>query len=191
MSRRAGARGSSAMAGVQPLAPRRKWRAITLSTLILAPSYWALLIGVVSVGARDRSSAPMAGPYIALGLAAIPFVFLALAFLSEHPRAASATFRAMALSLAVGIPVSALAADAVTGWVAGIGAGGIMAMRSDLEHSWKPRALAILIVSAYVFVLARTVGVAAALFAPVLPFTSIGVADHLTELRRERRARTS
>ena len=45
----------------------------------------------------------------------------------------------MALALAIGIPVSALAADAVTGFVAGIGAGGIVALRSDVERPWRAR----------------------------------------------------
>jgi hypothetical protein len=46
------------------------------------------------------------------------------------------------------------------------------------------------VVSAYVFILVRSATVMALLLAPVLPFTSIGVADHLSERRREREART-
>jgi hypothetical protein len=86
--------------------------------------------------------------------------------------------------------VSAFAGDAVTGFVAGVGAGGIVAMRADVAHSWKARAVAVLVVSAYVFILVRSATVMALLLAPVLPFTSIGVADHLSERRREREART-
>jgi len=41
-----------------------------------------------------------------------------------------------------------------------------------------------------VFILVRSTTVIALLLAPVLPFTSIGVADHLSERRREREART-
>jgi hypothetical protein len=168
-----------------PLPPRRKWRAITLATLLLVPAYWFILNGLVSSAAGVGRNA---GPLIAFGLAVVPFVFLVLAFLSEHPRAPGAVLRAMALALLVGIPVSALAADAVTGLVAGIGAGGVTALRADLAHDWKPRALAVLIVTAFVFVTLRTVSTVALVLAPALPFTAIGVADHLSEGRQERRA---
>jgi len=50
-------RRSAAMAGLDPLPPRRKWRAILLATLLLAPAYWALLAGVVSVAADAESVA--------------------------------------------------------------------------------------------------------------------------------------
>jgi hypothetical protein len=168
--------------GIVPLSPRRKWRAITLATLLLVPGYWFLLNGLVSAAAGGGRST---GPLVAFGLALVPFVFVVLAFLSEHPRAPGAVLRAMALALLVGIPVSALAADAVTGLVAGIGAGGIVALRADLAHDWKPRALAVLIVTAFVFVTLRTVSPVALLLAPALPFTAVGVADHLSERRRE------
>ena len=91
----------------------------------------------------------------------------------------------MLLTLLVGIPVSALAADAVTGFVAGIGAGGIAALRADLHHSWKTRALAVLSVSAFAYISVRSIGAAGLLLAPVLPFTALGVADHLSERKTE------
>jgi hypothetical protein len=177
-------RRSTAPAGMAPLHPRKKWRAITLATLLLIPGYWFMLNGLVSAAATG-SSGPSAAPLIAFGLALIPFVFMVLAFLSEHPRAPGAVLRAMGLALLVGIPISALAADAVTGLVAGVGAGGIAALRSDLDHDWKSRALAVLAVSAFVFVLLRVAFAPALLLAPALPFTAIGVADHLSERRRE------
>jgi hypothetical protein len=67
-------------------------------------------------------------------------------------------------------------------------AGGIVAMRADVAHSWRARAIAVLAASVYVFILIRSVAVIGLLLAPVLPFTSIGVADHLSERRREREA---
>lgn len=180
----------SPLAGASPLSPQRKWRAITLATLLFVPAYMSLLAGLVSVVSGDRDAPPPA-PYLAFGLALLPFVFIVLAFLSEHPRAPGAVLRAMGVSLLVGIPASALAADAVTGLVAGMGAGGIVALRADLDHSWKVRALAVALASAYTFVMLRAAGDAMLLVAPVLPFTSIGVADHLSERRRERQGRTA
>ena len=171
----------SPLAGAEPLSPRLKWRAILIATLALVPAYWTLLAGMVSEATGGGEAAPPGAPYIAFGLSVIPFVFVALAFFSEHPRWPGAVVRAMGLSLLIGIPASALASDAVTGFVAGIGAGGIAALRMDLQHTWKSRALAILVVTAFTFVALRTIGAAAIVLAPILPFTSLGVADHLTE----------
>jgi hypothetical protein len=92
----------------------------------------------------------------------------------------------MVLSLLVGIPVSALAQDAVTGLIAGAGAGGIVALRMDLVHTVRPRVVAVVAVSLYCFVLLRTVSEVALLIGPALPFTALGIADHLSERRAER-----
>jgi hypothetical protein len=175
------------LAGAQPLSPRQKWRAILLATLLLVPGYWSLLAGVVSV-ASDQAGAPPAGPLIAFGLAIIPFVFLVLAFTSGHPRAPGAVLKAMVLALAVGIPVSALAQDAVTGFVAGIGAGGVAALRPEVYNGWKGRALGVVVASVGIFLFVRVAGVPAILITPAVPFSTIGVADHFSERRRERAA---
>jgi hypothetical protein len=116
----------------------------------------------------------------------IPFVFVALAFLSEHPRAPGAAVKGMIVSLLVGIPVSALAQDAVTGLVAGLGAGGMFAMRMDLSDRMKARVIAVAAVTVYCYFLLRTVSGVALLMGPALPFTSLGIADHLSERRVER-----
>jgi hypothetical protein len=174
---------------MEPLSPQRKWRAITLATLLLTPALWSLLAGFVAIAADDSDrtpGAPNAAAAIALGLVLIPFVFVVLAFMSEHPRAPMAVVKAMGLFLLVGIPVSAVAADAVTGIVAGVGAGGIVALRADDPHNWRARALAVVAASAYAFVLVRAAGAMTLLSAPIFPFTSIGIADHLSERSRER-----
>jgi hypothetical protein len=174
---------------MEPLSPQRKWRAITLATLVLAPALWSLLAGFVVIASdeSDRASgAPNAAAAIAFGLALIPFVFIALAFLSEHLRAPTAVVKAMGLFLLVGVPVSALAADAVTGIVAGVGAGGVAALRADEAHNWRARALAVVVAAVYTFALVRVAGVITLLAAPIFPFTSIGIADHLSERSRER-----
>jgi hypothetical protein len=176
-----------ASAGAEPLPAKRKWRAILLSTLVLVPAYWSILVGLVSA-ASEEADAPAAGPFIAFGLALIPFVFVALAFLSEHPRGAGAVVGAMILTLVVGVPVWALAADGVTGLVAGIGAGGIVALRADQDESWKARALAVAVTAAYVYLSVRVAGDVVLIIAPALPFSAIGVADHLSERRRLREA---
>jgi hypothetical protein len=187
VARAVGTSRSKPPAGIQPLSPRLKWRAITLATLVLVPAYWAVLAALVSVASKGDAG-PNPGPALAFGLSMVPFVFLVLAFMSGHPRAPGAVIKAMGLALLVGIPVSALAADAVTGMVAGIGAGGTVALRADEDHNWRARAIAVTAATAYSFVLLHTVPDAGLLAAPIFPFTSIGVADHLSERRREREA---
>jgi hypothetical protein len=177
----------SPLAGAAALSPRKKWRAILLATLVLAPAYWSIVAGTVAA-ASDATDAPAAAPYIAFGLAVIPFVFVALAFLSEHPRAPAAAAKAMAVSLLVGIPVSAMAQDGVTGLIAGLGAGGMFALRADLAHSTKARAIAVVVATVYCWVLLRTASELALIIGPALPFTALGIADHLSERRSERAA---
>jgi hypothetical protein len=172
--------------GIQPLSPQQKWKAITVATVLLVPAYWALLAGLVAEATDGPSSPagePNTGAALALGLAIIPFVFVVLSFMSGHPHAPGAVVRAMGLALLVGIPVSALAGDAVSGIVAGVGAGGIVALRMDVDHTWKARAIAVALATLYTFVLVRSAGAMALLAAPVLPLTGIGVADHVAEHR--------
>jgi hypothetical protein len=172
---------------MNPLSPRRKWQAITAATVLLVPAYWAMLAGIVG-GAVDDEDEAVSNPaaFVALGLALIPFVFILLAFASEHPRAPGAVVRAMGLSLLVGIPVSAIAGDAVSGIVAGVAAGGAVALRPEPLHGWRPRAAGVAVATAYAFVLVRTAGPIALLSAPVFPLTALGLADHYVEWRRER-----
>jgi hypothetical protein len=168
-----------------PLPPHRKWRAITVATLAMVPPYWFVLNGLVSAAAGAPGNPT---PLIAFGVAALPFVFVVLAFLSEHPRPPGAVVRAMGLALLVGIPAYALAGDGVTWLVAGMGAGGIVALRADLPHDWRTRAVAVAAASVLVYVMLRVADVPAVLLAPALPFTALGVADHLAERRLERRS---
>jgi hypothetical protein len=174
--------------GAQALSPKRKWQAITIGTLLLVPAYWALLAGLVGTAVDDAEGAPDPTAAFALGLALIPFVFIVLAFMTEHPRAAGAVVKAMGMSLLVGIPVSALAGDAVSGIVAGVGAGAVIAIRPEPGHGWRARAAAIAFATVYTFVLVRTASVLALLPAPVFPLTAIGLADHYVDWKQEREA---
>lgn len=167
-------------ANLEPLSPKRKWRAITLATVLLAPAVWAILIGLVAA-ASDEADKPNAGAPIAFGLCLIPFVYMVLAFASQHPDAPIAVVKAMGMCLLVGIPASALAGDAITGIVAGVGAGGIFALRRDTLHTYGIRATGVAIAAAYAFLLARIAGPSAVVAAPVFPFTVLGLADHFAE----------
>jgi peptide/nickel transport system permease protein len=87
------------------------------------------------------------------------------------------------LSLLVGLSALAVAGDAVTGLVAGTSAGGVVALRIDRGNSPRGRALAVVLATIYAFVLVRLAPEAAVVAAPVLPFTALGIADHLRERR--------
>ncbi len=168
-----------------PLSPPRKWRAITIATLVFAPGYWAILAGLVALASDEADREPPAS-LIAFGVAIVPFVFIALAFLSEHPRAPVAVVKAMGMALLIGTLVSALAGDAVTGIIAGVGAGGVCALRRDDPHTTGARAWGVVLASVYTFVLVRSVGAPALVPAVVFPLTAVGLADLLSERRRER-----
>ncbi|HET6954760.1 MAG TPA: hypothetical protein VFI47_30640 [Acidimicrobiales bacterium] len=193
VSRRRGAGAArSRPTGMEPLSPRRKWRAITVATLVLVPGFWSMMAGLVALATDDDQAAEPAGlnsaAAVAFGLAIIPFVFIVLAFLSEHPNAPGAVLRAMGLSLLVGLLATAFTGDPVTGVVAGVGSGGVCALRMDVDHSVRDRVVAVLVAAVYTFVLVRMVGGVALLPAPIFPFTALGVADHLSERRAEREA---
>lgn len=173
--------------GLEPLDPRRKWMAITVSTVLLAPAYWAMLVGLIALGSDDSGvSEGTAAGALALGLAIVPFVFIALAFSSWHPSAPGAVVVALLLFAVVGIVVSALAADAVTGLVAAAGAGGVVALRADVVHVRKHRVVAVVIAAAYAFTLARTLPGAVVVVGPAFPFTALGMADHWSERQAAR-----
>jgi len=177
----------SRAAGVGPLPPDKLWRAIVLTTLLVVPVFWSLLAGLVAAG-DEGDAGPNAGAAVAFGLALLPFVFVAGAFLSQHPSAPSAALRGMGLSLLVGVPVSALAGDAVTGLVAGVGAGAAVVVRRGAADPLRPRFVAVALASAYTFVLVRLAGSVALLSAPVFPFTAVGMADMVMARRAERRS---
>jgi len=168
-----------------PISPPQRWRAILLATLLLAPAVWSVLIGLVAAGADGEPGAPGTAALV-VGLALLPFSFVVLAVSSEHPHVGASVGRAVGLLLLVGIPVSAVAGDAVTGIVAGVGAGGMASLRADPLHDWRWRAGSVAIGAAYCFVLARTAGPIVLVVAPVFPFSGLGLADHLAGWRGQR-----
>lgn len=177
-------RRTSPGAGMAPLPPEKLWRAIILTTLLVVPAFWAILAGLVAV-ADEGDAGPNAGAAIAFGFALLPFVFVAGAFLTQHPAAPGAVLRGMGLCLLVGIPVSAVAGDAATGLVAGVGAGAAIVVRRAPGDRLRPRFIAVALAAAYTFVLVRMAGEVALLSAPVFPFTCVGMADMVVARRAE------
>jgi len=169
----------------EPLSPRRKWRTITLATLLLVPGYWAMLAGLVASSSKAKGG-PDPGAALALGVVVIPFVFIVLAVMSGQRRWPGVVAKAMGMSVLIGIPVSAIAGDAITGIVAGVGAGACIALRRDEGHSLRTRIAAVAFAALYTLILVRSASLFALLPAPVLPLTAIGVADQISERRQAR-----
>jgi hypothetical protein len=169
---------------VTSLGPKRRWQAITLATLVLVPAYWAILAGAATMANDGDGGIPNPAAAVAFGLALVPFVFVVLAFISAHPRAPGAVVQAMVLAVTVGAPVAAVAGDPVTGLVAGIGAGGVVALRLDEPATRRARCWAVAAAVLYTFVLVRIAALMALLPAPIFPFTAIGLADQLAERRQ-------
>jgi hypothetical protein len=177
--------------GAEPISPRRKWRTITLATLLLVPAQWALLAGIVASATDAPEGAPDPTAAFALGFALVPFVMIVLAFGSGQRNAPLAVLKAMGMALLVAVLVSPLAGDAVTGIVAAVGAGGMLALRRDPPQTRKARVIGVVVAAAYTFALVHTVGAIALLPAPIFPLTALGLADVLMERRAEGAAVTT
>lgn len=164
----------------RPLSARRKWTVVVVATLVEMVSFWAIVIGVAR-GVADEEPGSAAGPF-ALGFALIPFVFLILAFGSNHRRAPGATLRAMAAWLIFGLPLI-MFIDPATGMALGFGIGGIAALRADEVHSFRARFWWVIGLTVYVAILV-VVGIApgpGALSASMLPFATVAFADYAME----------
>lgn len=165
--------------GRHPLSPRRRWRAVIIATITFAPACWALITGLVILASDDGSTEAGAAAVV-FGLAVIPFVFVVLAFASDVVGAPGAVIKAMLASLPVGIVISGVAADAVTGIVAGVGVGAVLALRADEDVSYRNRLIAVVVAAGYSFVAVRSVPALLLPIAPVLPITAVALADHYT-----------
>ncbi len=162
-----------------PIDLRRRWIAIIVGTVVLQFTYWPI---VGSVAVRAAEGTEFSPGLLALGLALAPFAFMALAFTSRHPRAATATLKGLGLFILVGLPLIVLL-DVMAGAVAGLGAGGAVALRRDEVHSAKARWIAVGVATIYVMVL-RLVAVEFALVSgAVLPFAIHGLVDQAAETR--------
>jgi hypothetical protein len=157
-----------------------------MATLVVVPAYWSILAGVVSLGLGDGRGVGHPEVAIAFGLAALPFAFVVLAVHSEHPRVPFAVAEALGAAVLVGVPLSALAGDAVTGLVGAVGAGGVFALRPVPDQRLRPRVAAVAVVCAYTFVLAQVSPTLALLPAPLLPFAALGLADRRGERAQHR-----
>lgn len=150
-----------------------------MATVVMMICYSAIFFGIGrGLSGEGDQDAALA---LAVGLAAVPAVFLALAFISRHPQAPKATLKAMALFLAVGFPVSLLSLPA--GLVGGFGAGGLVALRLEDTDTIRARVWAVALSASYIMVVGRIAPPIDALVGSVFPFLAIGAADSIMRKR--------
>lgn len=166
------------MFGKDRLSPGGRWLIITLTTVVMQFSYWSF---VASVAASAVEDAPETGGMLTLALGLAPIVFLVLAFGSRHRSAPMAVLKAMGLFLVVGAPLGLV--NVVVGVAAAYGAGGVVALRREEGlHSLRWRAAAVAAMTVYLAVLIL-VPEFQLISGAVLPFTVLGIADHVHETR--------
>ncbi len=149
----------------------------------------SLLLGLIAV-ARQADGEEVASGSISVpltvGFVLLPVAFTVMAFVSRHPRPSSATLRAVALT-PLAVPVFLVVRDPVSAAVAGLGAGGIVALRPEPGLGVRPRIWAVGIMTIYTAVLSYTLQAAALSVLPLV-FAMLVVADGTALRNRARRA---
>jgi hypothetical protein len=176
---------------------RRKWAAIGVSTLLLTGSFWSVLLAfqawlgdLTGEELEAGAEAPLTTAVI-LGLTG-GFLLMAaglaaLAVISRRPRRLAAVALASALGAGMWLWLPFLVGEPVTPMVAGFAAGGVVALRADPEHTMGRRALAAVLITAYVFLLLRLTPLGGVIAAPLLPLPAIAWADAMAERRAANR----
>lgn len=152
---------------------RRNWIAIMSATPLMMFSYFTYAAAFVDAEG-DRSGFQL--ELAAIGLAVVPFVFIALGFLSRNPAAPKRVLQAMGLLLVAGLSIGLL--DPLLGASVGFCLGGALVLnRPQIPRLmfWRYGAVAFTAVYTVVlFVVALPAGV---FTGAVLPLVMLGFAD--------------
>jgi hypothetical protein len=152
---------------------RRNWTAIGVGTVIMFVASVAYATAFVDEGGRAEE---VEFNLVGVALALVPFVFIAVGFLSHNPRAPIRVLQAMLLLLAVALPVGLI--EPVLGAATGFAAGGAVALRPpDVAGVGKWRAGAVGFTAVYLLVLLVVVPPGGVFAAAVVPLAMVGAAD--------------
>lgn len=175
------------------ISTRRKWAAIGVGTLLVAGSYWAVLLafrawvgGLSDEELEAGTEVPLStGVLLGLvgGFALMVAGFGALALISRRARPLWSITLASALGGLVWISLPFVVGEPVTPMVAGFAAGGVVALRAEPEHTLGRRVLAAALVAVYMLLLLRFIGFVGLLIGPLLAFPALTWADSLSERR--------
>ncbi len=167
----------------------RKWSAIGAATVLAMLAAASLLLGLIALAAEadgeEIASGSISVP-LTVGVVLIPIAFAVLAFVSRHPRPSTAALRATALA-PLAVPVFLVVREPVSAAVAGLGAGGLVALRPEEGVGLRPRIVAVAVITLYTAVLAYTLQAAALSVLPLV-LAMLPVADTMAIRRRQRRA---
>ncbi len=171
---------------------RRNWIAIGVATVLMMFS----TLSYAAAFADDGSDAnEVDGSLVALGAAMVPFVFIALGFISRNPQAPRRVLQAMGLLVLIALSVGLI--DPLLGASSGFAFGGALVLnRPDVERVMLWRLGAASLSTVYVLFLLVAIPAAGVFSASVLPLLLLGFADEYAawsavrteELRAGRRA---
>lgn len=175
------------------ISAKRKWAAIGAATALLAGSFWVVLLAFdlwlgdltvedIQAGAEVPFTTSV-GLALGGGFVLMLAGFIALALISRRVRPLRAVAVAWALGGAMWLWLPFVAGEPYTPMVAGFGAGGLVALRAEPEHTLGRRVVAALLITVYLFLLLRIALLAGVIAAPLLPLPAIAWADAMAERR--------
>lgn len=150
---------------------------ITIATVLMLLSYSAILAGLADESADEINRTAAFG----FGLAAVPFVFMTLAFGSRHRRAPTAVLASLGVWLVVSL-LFGLGSLAL-GLSLGFGVAGTFSLRRDEHHSHKVRMWALAVGFVYTLVLLAIAPALGLFAAATVPFIALGFGDQFAEAR--------
>ena len=152
---------------------RRNWTAIGVGTVI---SFFASVAYATAFIDEDGRAEEVDFTPVGVALAMVPFVFVAVAFISQNPAAPKRVLQAMLLFLAVALTVGLL--EPVLGAAMGFAAGGALTLRPPpVEKVTAWRTGAVFFTGAYLLVLLIAVPPGGVFAASVVPLVMVGAAD--------------
>ena len=152
---------------------RRNWTAIGVGTVL---SFIATIAYATAFVDENGRAEDVEFTLVAIAMAIVPFVLVAVAFISRNPDAPKRVMQAMLLLLAVALSVGLL--EPVLGAATGFAAGGALTLRPPpvaRVTSW--RVGAVLFTAVYLLALLIIVPPGGVFAASVVPLAMIGAAD--------------
>jgi hypothetical protein len=134
-------------------------------------SYWLIIVGATGLYRPDGRELG----WVWLGVGLVPFVFLALAFGSLHPRASGGVLKALGLFLVIGLPLGVL--GPAFGIPAGVGGAFALRPLEGHAHMLRSRLIAVAAGMVYLGILLVIAPLFAVYVGAVLPFAVLGLAD--------------
>ena len=152
---------------------RRNWWAVGVGTVLTFIASVAYATAFIEEDGRDDE---FDFTLVGIALLLVPFVFMALAFISQNPQGPKRVLQAMPLFLAVALSVGLL--EPVLGAAIGFAAGAALTLRPPpVPNVAKWRSGAVFFTAIYLLVLLLVVPPGGVFGASVVPLVMIGAAD--------------